>query len=125
MFKRQVFKLTPQFADTEAVDSFVLTATAKGYGKRTPLAEYPRHKRGGQGVIAIQASPRNGSVVGANLVRDEDEVMLITNAGTLIRMRVGEISVVGRNTQGVRLIETEKHEKLVGIEKVAESDEEE
>jgi DNA gyrase subunit A len=109
-------------ADTEATDSFVLTATAKGYGKRTLLAEYPRHKRGGQGVIAIQASRRNGPVVGANLVRDDDEVMLITTAGTLIRMRVGEISVVGRNTQGVRLIELEQEEKLVGIEKVAESD---
>ena len=69
-------------------------------------------------------SPRNGSLVGANLVREEDEVMLIATAGTLIRMRVGEISVVGRNTQGVRLIELEKKEKLVGIEKVAESEEE-
>ncbi len=111
-------------ADAAAADSFVLSATSNGYGKRTPLAEYPRHKRGGQGVIGIQASKRNGPVVGADLVREDDEVMLITTAGTLIRMRVSEISVVSRNTQGVRLIETEQEEKLAGIEKVAESDEE-
>jgi DNA gyrase subunit A len=111
-------------ADADAADSFVLSATSHGYGKRTPLAEYPRHKRGGQGVIGIQTSKRNGPVVGADLVREDDEVMLITTAGTLIRMRVSEISVVSRNTQGVRLIETEQEEKLAGIEKVAESDEE-
>ncbi len=110
-------------ADADAADSFVLSATSHGYGKRTPLAEYPRHKRGGQGVIGIQTSKRNGPVVGADLVREDDEVMLITTAGTLIRMRVSEISVVSRNTQGVRLIETEQGEKLAGIEKVAESDE--
>ncbi|OGI42305.1 MAG: DNA gyrase subunit A [Candidatus Muproteobacteria bacterium RBG_16_64_11] len=110
-------------ADAGAADSFVLSATSHGYGKRTPLAEYPRHKRGGQGVIGIQTSKRNGPVVGADLVREDDEVMLITTAGTLIRTRVSEISVVSRNTQGVRLIETEREEKLAGIEKVAESDE--
>jgi len=112
-------------ADASAADSFVLSATSNGYGKRTPLAEYPRHKRGGQGVIGIQASKRNGPVVGADLVREADEVMLITTAGTLIRMRVSEISVVSRNTQGVTLIELEQEEKLAGIEKVAESDGEE
>ena len=112
-------------AGASASDSFVLSATGNGYGKRTPLAEYPRHKRGGQGVIGIQASKRNGPVVGADLVREDDEVMLITTAGTLIRMRVSEISVVSRNTQGVTLIELEQEEKLVGIEKVAESDGEE
>jgi DNA gyrase subunit A len=101
----------------------VLTATVNGYGKRTPLADYPKHHRGGQGVISIQVSERNGAVVGAGLVGDEDEIMLITDAGVLIRTRVKEISVVGRNTQGVRLIDLGEGEKLAGVEKVAESEE--
>jgi DNA gyrase subunit A len=107
-------------ADAETT---VLTATANGYGKRTPLSDYPRHKRGGQGVISIQVTERNGVVVAACLVAGEDEVMLITDGGTLIRTRAKEVSVVGRNTQGVRLIEMGDGEKLVGVEKVAESDE--
>ncbi len=106
---------------TEA-EAAVLTATVRGYGKRTPLAEYPRHGRGGQGVISIQVSERNGPVVGATLVHGDDEVMLITDGGTLIRTRVSEISVVGRNTLGVRLIELGDGEKLAGVEKVAESE---
>jgi DNA gyrase subunit A len=101
----------------------VLTATVNGYGKRTPLTDYPKHHRGGQGVISIQVSERNGEVVGAVLVADEDETMLITDAGVLIRSRVKEISVVGRNTQGVTLIDLGEGEKLAGVEKVAESDE--
>jgi len=101
----------------------VLTATANGYGKRTPLADYPKHHRGGQGVISIQVNERNGEVVGAGLVKDEDEIMLITDAGVLIRTRVNEISVVGRNTQGVTLIDLGEGEKLAGVEKVAEADE--
>jgi len=104
--------------------STVLTATMNGYGKRTPLADYPKHHRGGQGVISIQVNERNGAVVGAGLVGDEDEIMLITDAGVLIRTRVKEISVVGRNTQGVTLINLGEGEKLAGVEKVAESDEE-
>jgi DNA gyrase subunit A len=101
----------------------VLTATVNGYGKRTPLADYPKHHRGGQGVISIQVNERNGAVVGAVLVQDEDETMLITDAGVLIRTRVNEISVVGRNTQGVTLIDLGEGEQLAGVEKVAESDE--
>jgi DNA gyrase subunit A len=101
----------------------VLTATRNGYGKRTPLADYPKHHRGGQGVISIQVNERNGEVIGAGLVGEEDEIMLITDAGVLIRTRVKEISVVGRNTQGVRLIDLGEGEKLAGVEKVAESDE--
>jgi len=101
----------------------VLTATVNGYGKRTPLADYPKHHRGGQGVISIQVSERNGPVIGAVLVGDEDEIMLITDAGVLIRTRTKEISVVGRNTQGVRLIDLGEGEKLAGVEMVAESDE--
>jgi DNA gyrase subunit A len=100
----------------------VLTATVNGYGKRTPLADYPKHHRGGQGVISIQVNDRNGAVVGAVLVKDEDETMLITDAGVLIRTRVNEISVVGRNTQGVTLIDLGEGEKLAGVEKVAEAE---
>ena len=104
-------------------ETTVLTATANGYGKRTPLSDYPKHKRGGQGVISIQVTERNGVVVAACLTTTEDEVMLITDGGTLIRTRAKEVSVVGRNTQGVRLIEMGDGEKLVGVEMVAESDE--
>ena len=102
-------------------DAAVLTATKNGFGKRSLLTDYPRHKRGGQGVISIQVSKRNGQAVGASLVTGDDEVMLITNAGKLIRTRTREISIVGRNTQGVHLIDLSKDESLAGLEKVAES----
>ena len=103
--------------------STVLTATQNGYGKRTPLAEYPSHRRGGQGVISIQVNERNGRVIGACVAGDEDQAMLITSGGTLIRTRTKEISLVGRNTQGVRLIDLDEDERLAGLEMVAESDE--
>ncbi|HEC18462.1 MAG TPA: DNA gyrase subunit A [Gammaproteobacteria bacterium] len=105
-----------------ADEGCVLTATENGYGKRTAVDQYPSHGRGGQGVISIQAGERNGAVVGAVLVSDDDEIMLITNGGTLVRTRVAEISVLGRNTQGVRLIKLSNGEKLVGIERVAETE---
>jgi DNA gyrase subunit A len=105
----------------EAQGASVLTASRRGFGKRTPLAEYPQHKRGGQGVISIQVNERNATVVGACLTNEEDQAMLITDGGILIRTRVKEISVVGRNTQGVRLIDLGKGESLAGVEKVAES----
>jgi DNA gyrase subunit A len=98
----------------------VLTATANGYGKRTLLENYPVHGRGGQGVVSIQVNERNGDVVGASWVSDDDEIMLITNGGTLVRTRVDEISILGRNTQGVRLIGLSKGEKLAGIERIVE-----
>jgi DNA gyrase subunit A len=101
-----------------ASEGTVLTVTENGYGKRTELAEFPRHHRGGQGVIAMQASERNGAVVGAALVNDSDEIMLITDAGTLVRTRVQEISVLGRNTQGVRVIRPSEGEKLAGVERI-------
>jgi DNA gyrase subunit A len=101
-------------------DGFVLTATENGYGKRTPAADYPAHGRGGQGVISIQSSERNGEVVSAVLVQEEDEFMLITNGGTLVRTHVNEVSSMGRNTQGVRLIALHNDEKLVGLERVVE-----
>ena len=82
------------------------------------LDGFPRHKRGGQGVIAIQTSKRNGSVVGATLVGESDELMLITSAGTLVRTRVDEISVLSRNTQGVRIIRPGKLDKVVGVDRI-------
>ncbi|MEA2093032.1 MAG: DNA gyrase C-terminal beta-propeller domain-containing protein, partial [Pseudomonadota bacterium] len=101
-------------------DSPVLTATENGYGKRTAADDYPVYGRGGQGVIAIQVTDRNGPVVGAVQADDSNEVMLISGGGTLVRTRVNEISVMGRNTQGVRLISLAKDEKLVGIERIVE-----
>jgi DNA gyrase subunit A len=103
-----------------AGDSPVLTATANGYGKRTLADDYPVYGRGGQGVIAIQVSERNGPVVGAVSADDADEVMLISSGGVLVRMRVQEISIMGRNTQGVRLISLAEEESLVGIERIVE-----
>jgi len=103
-----------------ASDSPVLTATEYGFGKRTRSDDYPVYGRGGQGVIAIQVNERNGKVVGAVPADDTDEVMLISNGGTLVRTRVNEISVMGRNTQGVRLIKLTRGEMLVGIERVVE-----
>ena len=111
--------------DAVSAVTTVLTATKNGYGKRTPLEDYPKHRRGGQGVISIQVSERNGAVVSACVVGDEDQAMLITSGGTMIRTRVKEISIVGRNTQGVRLIGTEEGEHLAGLERVAESEDEE
>jgi DNA gyrase subunit A len=104
-------------------DGKILTTTQNGYGKRTELSEFMAQGRGGQGVIAIQTSERNGQVVGALQVQDNDELMLISDAGTLVRTRVEEISIVGRNTQGVRLINLVEGEKLVGIQRVDEVDE--
>ena len=96
----------------------ILTATEHGYGKRTRVAEHPGHGRGGQGVIAIQTSDRNGEVIGALQVDADDEVMLVTNTGTLIRTPVDSISELGRNTQGVRLIGLGDDERLIGLARV-------
>ncbi len=101
----------------------VLTASENGYGKRTPMDDYPLKGRGGQGVIAIQTTERNGAVVGAVLVSEAEEIMLITDGGTLVRTRVSEVSSMSRNTQGVRLINLTKNEKLIGLERIAETDE--
>jgi DNA gyrase subunit A len=102
----------------------VLTVTENGYGKRTPLSEYPRRGRGTQGVIAIETSVRNGPVVAARLVTDRDEIILITTGGVLIRTRVHEIREMSRNTQGVTLIQLDEGEKLAGLEKLLESEDE-
>ena len=101
-----------------AGDGQILTATENGFGKRTPVADFPVHGRGGQGVIAIQTTERNGSMVGAIQVSDEDEVMLISSGGTLVRTPVADISVQGRNTQGVRLIRLDDGDRLVGLDRI-------
>ncbi len=108
-----------------AREGYVLTVTEKGFGKRTPVAEYPIKGRGGQGVITIQTSERNGDVVGAELVNEGDEIMLITDGGTLVRTRVDEVSVQGRNTQGVRLIRLSEGERVVGLDKLESIEESE
>jgi DNA gyrase subunit A len=100
----------------------VLTATENGFGKRTPIAEYTRHGRGTKGMIAISTSERNGKVVAATLVRDDDEVMLITTGGVLIRTRVSEIREMGRATQGVTLIALDDGTTLSGLQRVVERD---
>jgi DNA gyrase subunit A len=99
-------------------EASILTATENGYGKRTASNDYPCKGRGGQGVISIQASERNGAVIGAVQVKDGDEIMMISNAGTLVRTSVDEMRLMGRNTQGVRLIRLADDEKLVEIEQV-------
>ena len=103
----------------------ILTVSENGYGKRTNSDEYPVYGRGGQGVIGMQASERNGKVVGAVQVSESDEIMLISDKGTLVRTRVDEVSVQGRNTQGVKLIRLRDGETLVGLEQVDEPDVEE
>jgi len=110
-------------ADSE--DQTVLTATENGFGKRTPISDYTRHGRGTQGMIAIQTTERNGKVIGAVLVGDEDEIMLISTGGVLIRTRVKQIREMGRSTQGVRLIDLDEGTKLAGVERVAEKEEDE
>ncbi|SNX61395.1 DNA gyrase subunit A [Nitrosomonas ureae] len=106
----------------ENEDLAVLTATENGYGKRTPISEYTRHNRGTQGMIAIITSARNGKVVTAKLVKPDDEIMLITSGGVLIRTRVNEVREMSRATQGVTLINLDAGEKLAGLERVVESE---
>jgi len=103
--------------------STLLTVCERGYGKRTPVSDYPTKNRGGKGVITIKTSERNGKVVGLRLVTDEDDLMLITNGGKLIRMPVNGIPTIGRNTQGVRLIRLETDEQVVAMERMAEKEE--
>ena len=120
--QRVVCMLAAKMDENADSSKSVLTATEHGFGKRTPIAEYPRHGRGGQGVIAIQTSERNGSLVGAVLVDDNDEVMLISTGGVLIRTSVAQIREQGRSTQGVTLISLDQGEKLAGLERIEERD---
>ena len=100
----------------------ILTVTANGYGKRTRTGEYRRQSRGGKGILTIKATERNGPVVYSYQVTDKDQLMIITGHGMIIRMRVADISVIGRNTQGVRLINLKEGEKVVGVAKLMEDD---
>jgi DNA gyrase subunit A len=98
----------------------VLTVSENGYGKRTEVTEFPTKGRGNKGLIAMVTSARNGKLVGAVQVFDGDELMLISNQGTMVRTRADEISILGRNTQGVRVIRTKAGETLVGVERIDE-----
>ncbi len=100
----------------------LFTITENGFGKRTSIDEYPVQKRGGKGVITIKTSKRNGEVVGILLVEDEDDIMLVTNSGKIIRMAVKDISIISRNTQGVKLISVEPGEKVVATARLAEKE---
>ena len=104
----------------ESKEATILTATQNGYGKRTDIEDYPQKSRGGVGVISIQVTERNGSVVSAVVVENDDEIMLISDQGTLIRTPVKDISIFGRNTQGVRLVNLSELEQLAGIERIIE-----
>lgn len=106
-------------------DGAILTVTENGFGKRTPLVDYPAKSRATQGVVSIKVSERNGKVVGAVQVDENMEIMLISDKGTLVRTRVNEVSIVGRNTQGVRLIRTADDENVVGLERIEEIETEE
>jgi DNA gyrase subunit A len=96
----------------------IMVGSEHGYGKLTPIADFPQHGRGGQGVIAMQTTDRNGRLVGAQRVTPDNEVMLISSNGTLVRTPVSDISVQGRNTQGVRLIRLDDGDRLVGLERI-------
>jgi DNA gyrase subunit A len=103
-------------------EGHVLTASANGYGKLTPLEDFPSHGRGGQGVIALQTTERNGDTVAALQVSPGHELMLISSNGTLVRTPIADVSVVGRNTQGVRLIRLDDGDRLSGVERVESLD---
>ena len=122
--KARVISLLTIAPGSEERSDCVLIATVNGYGKRTSLDQFSLRKRGGYGVISIQTTARNGRVAGAILVDESNEVMLITTGGTLVRTRVADISTVGRNTQGVRLIRLSKKEQLIEIEPIAVMNEE-
>jgi len=98
----------------------LLSVSENGFGKRTPMSEYPRQKRGGKGVFTLKTGGRNGAMVAALQVTDEDQVMLMTDTGRLVRIRMDGVSLIGRNTQGVKLIECAPDEKVIGAVRVAE-----
>jgi len=102
----------------------ILSVTENGYGKRSPIDEYPIQSRGGKGVITIKTTARNGNLVGTQQITDQDDVMLITDRGKIIRLRGEEISMIGRNTQGVKLIELETGERVTAVTRLAEREEE-
>ena len=103
-------------------DNEILTVSENGYGKRSKVDDFRKTKRGAKGVIAMQLSERNGKLISANQVSEEDQVILISDKGTLVRTKVAEISVIGRNTQGVRVIKLKANEKLNGMALALEND---
>ncbi|PIU58056.1 MAG: DNA gyrase subunit A, partial [Deltaproteobacteria bacterium CG07_land_8_20_14_0_80_38_7] len=109
--------------DVLEYNSSILTVTEKGYGKRSPLDEYRVQTRGGRGIITVKTTDRNGPVAGVKQVTDMDDIMLITDAGKIIRSSVKGIPIIGRNTQGVRLISLEKGERVVSLASFVEEDE--
>ena len=102
----------------------ILTVTERGYGKRTELSEYRLQSRGGSGIINIKTSDRNGNVVAIAQVKDTDEIMITTDKGKIIRIQMKGVPIIGRNTQGVRLMDIDKEETLTGIAPIAEKEEE-
>src|SRR5690554_1194568 len=122
--QKVVSLVVPRGSDSDEVPC-ILTVTENGYGKRTPITDYPAKSRATKGVVSIKVSERNGLVVGAMEVVEANQIMLISNKGTLVRTRVLEVSVVGRNTQGVRLIRTGADEQVVGMQRIDEVDEDE
>jgi DNA gyrase subunit A len=106
----------------EDPSSLVLSVSEHGYGKRTPVADYPQQGRGGKGVITMKTTERNGRVAAVIQVAQKDQVMVTTNRGTLIRMRAGDVSEYGRNTQGVRVIAVDTGESVVSVSRIAEDD---
>jgi len=102
----------------------LLAVSANGYGKRTEMDEYRLTRRGGKGIITMKTTDKTGKVVGVRMVTDEDQIMLVTSGGKVIRLRVSEIRVIGRNTQGVRLIDLEEGERVVSVARLAEREDE-
>ena len=100
----------------------ILTVTEKGYGKRTKLSEYRVQSRGGRGIINIKITDKNGPVVGIAQVKDEDEIMLTTDRGRIIRLSMKDVPIIGRNTQGVKLMDIDKDEKVTGIAHIADQE---
>jgi DNA gyrase subunit A len=103
----------------------VLTVADGGYGKRTAMDEYRLQSRGGKGIITMKTTDKTGRVIGVQQVTEDDQLMLVTNAGKIIRLRIKDIRVIGRNTQGVRLIDLEEGERVVSLARVVEKEEEE
>ncbi len=110
---------------SDSTSATLVTVTRNGYGKRTALDEYRTQSRGGKGIITIKTTERNGKVVDIKLVDEDSDLMFITDRGKVLRTRVGMLSIIGRNTQGVRLMVLEPEERIVAVAKLAEKDEEE
>ena len=109
-------------ADVIDPETTVLTITQKGYGKRTPVNEYPVQHRGGRGVLTIKTSDRNGPVVRVLLVQEDDELMVIANGGKMLRTRASDVSIIGRNTQGVRIMDLDGEDRVVSVDAFGELD---